>query len=167
MDLQLAHSEARRLMDLHGFASWNLNYFADQKTFGRCIYRTKTILLSHPLVAINVEERVKDVILHEIAHAYCPGQSHNHVWMRKASELGCTPKECYSFDNTVSALPWVGVCPMGHVHYKSRYLGEVRSCMVCAKKFNPQFVIKWEYRPIQKASAMDAALVTAMAKLQR
>jgi predicted SprT family Zn-dependent metalloprotease len=49
------------------------------------------------LAALNDEAKVKDTILHEIAHALVgAGHGHNHVWKRKCIEIGAKPERCYS-----------------------------------------------------------------------
>lgn len=45
---------------------------------------------------MNSENDVKDVILHEIAHALIGhGNGHNRVFYRKCIEIGSTPQRCY------------------------------------------------------------------------
>ena len=50
-----------------------------KKRFGQCDRTTKTISLSKELTRINDISKVKDTILHEIAHALTKG-GHNREW---------------------------------------------------------------------------------------
>jgi predicted metal-dependent hydrolase len=67
-----------------------------KRTFGYCSWgKVKMIKLSMPLIKIANERAVKNVILHEIAHALTPGHRHNFVWREKLIEIGGDGKRCY------------------------------------------------------------------------
>jgi len=56
-----------------------------------CDYNKKQIGLTPKLVAWTDDAKIKDAILHEIAHALVGyGHGHDDVWTRKATEIGCT-----------------------------------------------------------------------------
>ena len=92
---------ASDLMRQHGLiqSGWRLEFDRSKRRFGVCRYSPKVISLSIPLCVINTIVEVKDVILHEIAHALV-GHSHGHdyVWKRKCVEIGAKPERCYSSD---------------------------------------------------------------------
>lgn len=53
----------------------------------------KRIRLSKHLVAMNPEPVVRDVILHEIAHAIAGIENgHNHVWQAACRKVGAKPQ---------------------------------------------------------------------------
>ena len=88
---ELYHVEAKmngRLTSVFGRYRWNT------------LYSTKKVELSSQLVAINDEEVVKRVILHEIAHALTEGHGHDNVWREKLLELGGDGKRCYDRTDT-------------------------------------------------------------------
>jgi len=104
MDIQEAKQLACELLEEHGLLDegWCFEYDTAKRRFGVCRYRSKTIGLSKHLVALNDVVKVKDVILHEIAHALVgSGHGHDAVWIAKALEIGCDGKRCYG-DETVT-----------------------------------------------------------------
>lgn len=166
MELQKAFDLARSLMDQHGLQRWSLEWNDSQRTFGQCHSRGK-ITLSYDLVSLNSEEVVKDTILHEIAHALAGAHhAHNDVWRAKARQIGAKDRPCYSFSDVRSPLPWVGKCPGNHHHYKGRKPEGIRICTLCPNSIDRR--ISWEYKPsITKNNSLEAALVSAMAKLKK
>jgi SprT-like family len=69
MDIDDARILARQLMDQHGLHRWSLVFGQAQTYFGLCYKRQKRITISAPLTLLNDIDEVRDVILHEIAHA--------------------------------------------------------------------------------------------------
>lgn len=67
-------------------------------TFGLCYKRRKVIALSLPLTELNVEEEVKDTILHEIAHALDAERGHGEKWKEICRKIGAKPIRCFSDD---------------------------------------------------------------------
>lgn len=108
--LSLGHS----LMKQHGLTSlgWGFELDNAKRRFGVCRYRPQTISISRHLAALNDEAKVKDTILHEIAHALVgPGHGHNHVWKRKCIEIGAKPERCYSSDEVETPkLRYYAIC---------------------------------------------------------
>ena len=83
---------ARTLLDQHGLNDWRLRLGEAKGRLGSCSYRTKTIAISMAFARINPEERIKNTILHEIAHALVgPGYSHGPVWKAMARRVGANP----------------------------------------------------------------------------
>lgn len=75
-------------------AGWKFEFFTRRKrTLGLCDYRNKTISLNAVFVkGEGFNANVKDVVLHEIAHALTPGAKHGPVWKRMAVRIGAEPK---------------------------------------------------------------------------
>lgn len=93
-------------------AGWTFGFNDNKRRAGVCRYTPKSIELSRHYCENNPDEKIKDTILHEIAHALLPpGNGHNRVWKAKCIEVGAKPERCY--DDTV-VMPkgnWVGRCP--------------------------------------------------------
>lgn len=88
----------KQLMLQHGLTQkgWAFGLDNAVKRFGVCKHRSRIITISKPLSLLNNELDVKDVILHEIAHALV-GRGHGHdiVWKAKCVEIGAKPDRCY------------------------------------------------------------------------
>jgi predicted SprT family Zn-dependent metalloprotease len=102
---------ANELMQLHKLEDWKFVFDRSKLRFGQCRYQRKEIGISRPLSIANSYEDVKDVILHEIAHALTRGHHHDPIWKAKAVEIGANPNRFY--DSTkVKAMPkYTLVCP--------------------------------------------------------
>jgi len=91
MEIKDALTLGNELLAKHNLDDWTLKLDNSKVRFGCCKYRKKIISLSKPLVELNSEDEVKDVILHEIAHALVPrGEGHSRVWKEKAISIGCS-----------------------------------------------------------------------------
>jgi len=105
-----------------------------KRTFGKCFYQSKRIVLSEHFIRLNPPERVKMTGLHEIAHALVGPHvpSHGRIWKAQAIELGIPPFSC----SGVAKMPegkWVAVCPgCQRIFYKYRNPGNRRRyCQKC------------------------------------
>jgi predicted SprT family Zn-dependent metalloprotease len=131
-------------------SGWYFTFDSAKRRFGCCSYRMKCISLSKYLVLINDEARVKDTILHEIAHALTPGHGHDKVWKAKAIEIGCNGMRCFTREDTILPEPrYVAVCnSCGYVHRKERATKNVVACGHCCKgKFDSRFVLEFKPNP--------------------
>lgn len=95
MNRQQATQFLRESLDLHNLQDWHIRLTTDVQCgyFGLCSYKDKTIILNAHHIDTHPEIEVKNTILHEIAHALCPGHQHNDVWATKATEIGCDNTE--------------------------------------------------------------------------
>ena len=113
MRLDDARTMAEGLLAQHGLtaAGWRFEWDRLRSCLGTCSYRRRVITLSRPLTEAQPDEaRVRNTILHEIAHALVgPGHRHNWIWQTKARQIGCDGERC----SAGPELPtrWVGVCP--------------------------------------------------------
>src|SRR5581483_6001841 len=87
---------ACRLLVQHGLADWNFCFNHRKIYMGVCRHSRKRIELSRHFVEVNSDELIRDVILHEIAHALVgPMHGHDDVWRQKCLEIGARPnREC-------------------------------------------------------------------------
>ena len=149
MEIRDAFNLTTKLMMQHDLlqSGWVFEFDNAKRRFGYCNYRTKTISLSRQLVLLNNEERVKNTILHEIAHALVGrGHGHNNVWKRKAIEIGCDGNRCYSSENTTIVQgKYQATCPKcNHVHYKHRQSKNRQSCGKCSKVFDVERLLVYK-----------------------
>ena len=119
MDETKAEKLARRLMDKHGLSHWEFRFDNAKRRAGCCWHVLKRISLSRNLIRIRSDDNIKNTILHEIAHALVgPGHGHDEVWRRKAIEIGCDGKRCYT-DAKLDGR-WVAVCTHGKTFFKHK-----------------------------------------------
>lgn len=146
MELKQAHKLARDLMREHKVYGWGFKFDNAVRRFGACHYDTKTLTISHKLTVLNPEAEVRNVILHEIAHALAgPGAGHGHTWKRVARSIGCTGARTH--DAVTPEPPYQGTCPKcGKVIKRAR---RVRiACLACCQrhnsgKFSPEYLFSW------------------------
>ena len=137
---------AIQLMKQHGLSNWNFGWNNTRGSFGKCIHRTHTIELSIITTPLRTREEVVNTILHEIAHALVgSGNGHNHIWKRKAIEIGCNGERCGSsvgIDKTqLAGTKWVATCANGHVHVHFRSSKKQVSCGRCSNKFDMRYLL--------------------------
>lgn len=125
MNIQDAEKIARELMAKHLDDSWTLAFNSKLTALGQCNYTQKKILLSKPLTEVNNEQILREVVLHEIAHALTPSWAgHNSVWKEKCIEIGGTGKK-YGNREAYIIFTYVGTCPNGHkIYRKDHFLKE-------------------------------------------
>ena len=144
MELSDARALALELMKKHGIERWYFQFDNAKRRFGCCNYTVQLISLSKQLVLLNTKEKVKDVILHEIAHALVGrGKGHNWVWREMALEIGCDGKRCYSSEDTVIVKGKVeATCPKcGYTYRRHRMPKTQRSCGKCSSVFDKEMLL--------------------------
>ena len=104
---------------------------------GQTSYRDSTISLSKKYITGDKisKAQVVNTILHEIAHALCPGEQHNEVWKRKALEIGCDGKVCNEIEPFAKAT-WILRCNKGCCYserYRRSNIGN-KCCRKCREK---------------------------------
>ena len=148
MNLHNARDLAVKLMREHGLQGWNFHFDNAKRRFGYCSYTRKEIGISAPLASLNDETRVKNTILHEIAHGVARIKYGNRIkahgweWRSEARALGCDAKRCYE-DEAVNQPKgkYVAVCPnCGKKSYANKMGNRMRSgkqsCGDCCRKYN-------------------------------
>ena len=141
MELSDAQALALELMKKHGIDHWYFQFDNAKFRFGGCQHNIRLIRLSKNLVLLNEVSVVKNVILHEIAHALVsPKYGHNWVWREKALEIGCDGKRCYSREDVNMVKGKVeGTCPKcGYTYRRHRMPKTQRSCGKCSSVFDKE-----------------------------
>lgn len=82
---------ARELMDKHGLQDWKLEWCDHmENASGRCFFAPKVIVLDRFDVLDTAARNIREIILHEIAHALVGPDvdSHGQEWWEKLLEIG-------------------------------------------------------------------------------
>ena len=102
MDRRAALAMAERLLVEHGLVGWRVELDNAKRRAGICRFTDRVIGLSRPITELHSEAEVRDTVLHEIAHALCPGDKHGPRWRATCARLGARPKRCYGDEEVVS-----------------------------------------------------------------
>jgi predicted SprT family Zn-dependent metalloprotease len=122
MDIQ----EAQKLMDdllaKHALYDWQGRIKRFKQSLAKCYFDPKVIALSSYFVEQMPVSEVKDVILHEIAHALMgKGSGHRRPWKQKCIEVGCKPERIYKGESIKVPYKWKITCvKCGEVIYRHR-----------------------------------------------
>jgi predicted SprT family Zn-dependent metalloprotease len=146
MELDKAKLLAETLIKENGLVDYTFQFDSSLRRFGYCNNTRKIISLSEPLVLLNVEEQVKQTILHEIAHALTPGHNHDEVWKATAVRLGDTGERCYRNEEvTIPEAKHVYACSgcgfkyerikriKGYIHHYHPACGRVKGRLIKVK----------------------------------
>lgn len=97
---------------------WSFRLDTAKRRFGCCMRRQKVISLSAPLTRLNSVEDVKDVILHEIAHALAgPNVHHGPEWKAICIRIGAKPERCYNEELVITPpSKYHATCECGKVY---------------------------------------------------
>jgi predicted SprT family Zn-dependent metalloprotease len=98
------------LMRRHGLAQWEFAFNRRKRALGLCRYTLRRIELSSHFALAHDEPEVRDVILHEIAHALAGhGAAHGPRWKSICKSIGARPERCS--DAQMPAGRWKAICP--------------------------------------------------------
>jgi predicted SprT family Zn-dependent metalloprotease len=105
-----AEELARRLMKRHGLAAWEFGFNRRKRSLGLCRYTEQRIELSTHFVAGHDEPSIRDVILHEIAHALAGHEAaHGPLWRTICAAIGAKPERCGNAN--MPSGRWQATCP--------------------------------------------------------
>lgn len=146
--LDRARAAADRLLRAHlGGAAWSFDFDRATRRAGLCDFRARRITLSRHFAARATEHEVRQVLLHEIAHALAgPHAGHGARWRALARELGYTGGRTHQQDFAADLAPWIGRCPAGHEHRRFRRPARRLSCGRCARGYSEAHAITWHPR---------------------
>jgi predicted SprT family Zn-dependent metalloprotease len=103
MDISKAEGLALQLIKEHELNEWKFGWTNGKMIVGLCKYEIKTITLSKYWIKYLSENEVKNLILHEIAHALVGFENyHNITWKQKAIEIGCDGEVKYDIRKDVA-----------------------------------------------------------------
>jgi predicted SprT family Zn-dependent metalloprotease len=128
------------LMELFGLTpAWRMALTRGKHTVGSTNYSTRVISISAAVLPFNTPAQVRELILHEIAHAMVGarrGEHHGEAWRRQAVALGCSGERHPEIVYPRGA--WRVVCDRGcgyckekHTALTQKQRAKARSCPVC------------------------------------
>jgi len=165
MDLLEVSDIARKLLKKHNVKDWTFKYqtLAEMNTkgkyvLGRCDYAMKDIILCRELTQHETNiDRIRNTILHEIAHAIDYTQrgtksGHDKNWTKIAKSIGCSGNKCGDTSNVSLAgfAKWIGKCPKCNKKYYKMVKPKTRmSCGKCGGKgvFDTKYIIDYTLNP--------------------
>ena len=143
--IEYVESFARDALVIHGLSGWTVKWDHARRRAGACTAATKTLSFSKVLIPLYPRDVMRDVVLHEVAHAIAgPRAQHGPKWREIAERIGASPKAL--LPNWLPATPakWVGTCPRCGVQRKlHRAPKRVAACGACSRDFDPELVFVW------------------------
>ncbi len=148
MNLDEIRNMALSLMREHGLKTWTFKWAKKEVgRFGFCDCTNKSISLSRLMTQHETDiNRVKNTILHEIAHGIdCERRgftNHDKVWQEIAKSIGCSAEKCgvSSGLEKKKFAKWIATCEhCGKEHYRYYKPKDGVSCSDCDTKYNPDF----------------------------
>ena len=117
----------------HGLMDWGVKISARMRRIsGCCDYRKREIRLASWIFQPGAGEKIRDTILHEIAHAMTPGAHHGPAWKVAAMAIGAKPNRCFNADDYGMVRPQgrysVTCAGCGRTHYKHRRTDRAYKC---------------------------------------
>ena len=144
MVLQEAKTLANQLMCDHGLYDWNFSWHNAKTIIGTCYHKRKEIKLSKLFTKQLEESKVRNTILHEIAHALVGGgHGHNYVWKNKAREIGCNANRYSSYNIEIQAKYKATCKSCGMVHTTHRRTKRNHWCKCNNRSFNPEMILEY------------------------
>ncbi|MFE7406988.1 SprT-like domain-containing protein [Isoptericola sp. NPDC057559] len=134
-------------MTEHGLSGWSFRFDRARRRAGQCRHDVREISVSGPLTALYDEADVREVVLHEIAHALV-GARHGHdaAWRATARRIGSSGRRLVRDGSPEVEGDWVGRCPAGHRVTRFRRPQRPQACGLCSPVFDRRYVLSWTYR---------------------
>lgn len=88
MDKNQFLSKSTPILKKHNLSDWKIAFSRMNSAIAVCKEKIKTIKFDSYWVENMSWEELKDVLLHEIAHALTPGHRHDSVWKEMARKIG-------------------------------------------------------------------------------
>ncbi|WP_375407530.1 SprT-like domain-containing protein [uncultured Amnibacterium sp.] len=136
---------AEGLLDAHMRGrGWTFAFDRAVRRAGACHHRDRRITLSRHLAARAEEDEVRQVLLHEIAHALAGHRAaHGPRWRARAAAIGYTGSRLHDGPIAEDRATWIGTCPSGHEHRRFRRPARELSCGTCSRRFSRASLITW------------------------
>lgn len=150
---------------------FRLKFNNRKRTLGYCKHSTLTISLSKEFVKLNDEDKVRDILLHEIAHALSPlNEGHGRIFKSNAISIGCKNIMSNTTDKSIVSAKgrFVYTCPNcgNKVHFYRRK-SRKSACGECCNKYNggrfsKDYVLTGDYLPQRARPIRRSRNITAL-----
>lgn len=112
---------------------WNISMDKPKKRIAQCNFLKKMVTISyHFLRGVSCNEnKIRNAILHELAHVLTPGHHHDKVWKEMALKIGSDGKVAASMD--LPDATWLMYCPnkcFKNCYYRKPKI-ENKYCLKC------------------------------------
>ncbi|GAA2751286.1 SprT-like domain-containing protein [Amnibacterium kyonggiense] len=123
---------------------WSFGFDRAVRRAGACHHAERRITLSRHLAARADEDEVRQVLLHEVAHALAGHRAaHGPRWRARAEAIGYTGSRLHDHPIAEDRATWIGSCPAGHEHRRFRRPSREVSCGLCSRRFSRASLITW------------------------
>ncbi|RIX30264.1 SprT-like domain-containing protein [Amnibacterium setariae] len=123
---------------------WTFAFDRAVRRAGACHHVERRITLSRHLAERAEEDEVRQVLLHEVAHALAGHRAaHGPRWRARAAAIGYTGSRLHDRPIAEDRATWVGTCPAGHEHRRFRRPTRETSCGLCSRRFSRASLIAW------------------------
>jgi hypothetical protein len=126
----------------YGLSNWSLTTMDDTDKAGMCSYSICTIYISTVYMRGHIcnYDKVKKVLLHEIAHALKPGHSHGFEWKKKCKEIGGDSNLAVSM--SPSGMNWAVSCSKckWRQEYYTKPSVEGKICSKCLTSIKVKYI---------------------------
>ena len=126
---------------------WTFDFDRAKRRAGLCNFTDRRITVSRYLAEKYELEEVRQILLHEVAHALVgPDAGHGPTWRSTAASIGYTGGRTHDGEIAHEQAPWIGLCPAGHEFFRFRKPTRPSSCTKCARGYSPEHGIRWRRR---------------------
>ena len=114
---------------------WSLKKDHAKTRLGQCDHSKRIVSISTYFMRGKScrYAKVKDTILHEIAHVLTPGHGHDRMWKNMCVKIGASPRICATMD--IPPRSWVMIC--NNCNWRKEYYRKPvlhgRVCLKCKK----------------------------------
>lgn len=147
-DLDRVRQIAAAVMDAHlEPGSWSFDLDNAKTRAGQCDFGRRRITVSRYIALRSTDDEVRQVLLHEVAHALAGARAgHGPAWRRAAGAIGYVGSRLHDGPIASELAPWVGTCPAGHEHFRYRTPNRPMACARCSRRYDPRHGITWQRR---------------------
>lgn len=130
---------ALRLISEHKLSAWEFGFNRRKCALGLCRHAERRIELSAYFVMANDEAAIRDVILHEIAHALAGYRAgHGPKWRAICERIGAVPERCG--EARMPGGAWQASCPackQSYTRHRRPRRGMTHYCGDCGEFNGP------------------------------